>query len=83
MYRNRKYSTDEVYQFIIKYKTENDGNSPTRRDIVKALEMSSLSIAQWHVNKLAEMGLIDVDDAGKIYVHGGSWKLNAVVDEER
>jgi SOS-response transcriptional repressor LexA len=71
----RKYDPQQIYNFIVKFKEENDGNSPTHRDIMEAIGISSLSVAHYHIQKLVEQGLITTDEQGQISVIGGKWVL--------
>ena len=71
-YPNRK---NEVFEFIIKFKTENDGQSPTLRDIVQNTLASSTSVASYVLDELEEDGKIKRTanwDRG-IRVIGGKW----------
>lgn len=54
-------SVDEaVLKFIIKYKTENGGNSPTIREIIESTSVKSTSHATYILDKLEELGEIRV-----------------------
>jgi len=68
--------TDDVYNFLIAYKTEHDGNSPTLRDIIDNTNITSTSIAHYHLARLEQRGLITMAGAGKtrsIMVTGATW----------
>ena len=66
---NRK----EVYEFIVKYKTDNDGLSPSMREIM-AQGVSSTSVVDWHLKKLEQEGKISCNGVRGIKVTGGKWR---------
>jgi len=43
---------DRVYAFIVAYKQAHDGNSPTYRQILKACNISSTSVVEYHIRHL-------------------------------
>ncbi len=47
-----------LLDFIVKFKTENGGNSPTVREITDGLGISTTSITQYHLVRMAKNGLI-------------------------
>lgn len=59
-----------VFSFIIHYKNTRDGNAPTIREIVKACEVSSTSVAKYYLLKLEERELISL--------HGGARTIQVV-----
>ena len=69
-----------VYAYIIKHKTENDGNSPTLRDIGNNIGIKSTSHVSYYINKLVDIGLIrrKPTRAGSIEVVGGEWRMGSV-----
>jgi len=76
-----KYYRDAVYvnmsailNFIIRYKRENDGSSPTIRMIQQGCGISSTSMVHFYRRKLEELGLIAFDGRS-IIVTGGIWSL--------
>jgi len=66
-----------VYDFIIKYKVDHDGVSPSVSEIGQACGISSTSITRYTLDCLERLGLIKCDyGAGKsrmIKVVGGRW----------
>ena len=80
-----KYNRMAVFKFIVAYKVAHDGNSPTLRDIMRAFEISSSSVANFIVRDLTAMGLIRLPPirAGRtiargIEVIGGEWTCRQV-----
>lgn len=68
--------TTEVYEFIVSYKREHDGNSPTLRDIMRGVGATTPSVIGYHLKKLKRQGKIDLPDLGQprgIEVVGGKW----------
>lgn len=65
----------QVFDFIVKFKKEHDGNSPSIREIGDAIDVSSTNVVRYYLNGLAQMGKIKY--AGKkprmIEVVGGHW----------
>ena len=71
-----KYSREEVLNYIIAYKTANDGNSPTMREIMRACRVSSTSLVSYILRDLQDAKKIRVVDGSRgIMVTGGSWKV--------
>ncbi len=67
----------KVLDFIVRYKREHDGNSPTRREIGEACQISSTSVVNYYLDQLARAGLIETArKARAITVMGGSWRIN-------
>ena len=57
-------TTRRVYLYILSSRT------PVGvRDIWRGLDLSSPSLAQYHINKLLELKLIDIDQFGKVHVN--------------
>lgn len=64
----------DVYNFIVRYKSENNGNSPSYRDIGAAMDMSSTSYVKFLLKKLQEQELVSVGaGARNISVPGYKW----------
>lgn len=49
----------DMLDFIVSFKQENDGNSPSVRDIRNAFDISSISVVDYHLKKLQRAGLIE------------------------
>ncbi len=67
-----------IYQFIVDYKQQNDGNSPTIREILRQCRVSSTSMVKYYLDSLVDQGLIQMTSSNghrKIIVVGGSWEL--------
>ncbi len=62
-----------VYKYIIKYKSDNDGLSPSMREIM-AQGVSSTSVVDWHLKKLEQEGKIRCSGVRGIKVTGGEWR---------
>lgn len=66
---------NHVLEFIIHYKTQNDGAGPTIREICAACWISSTSVVNYAINRLLDAGLIYVTPNGHIGVTGGAWTM--------
>jgi len=75
MRRKRKYDSQQIYNFIVDFKRTHDGVFPTYREIMAALDISSLSIVNIYIDKLTEQGLLAHDGDGHLLVVGGQWTL--------
>jgi hypothetical protein len=64
----------KIFEFIIKHKQDNDGNSPTIRKICNACDISSTSVVDFHLRALIYEGKI-IKQNGIISVVGGQWRL--------
>lgn len=68
-----------VYRFVIAYKSDHDGNSPTARDIAAGIGLSYHSAVPTWLRKLERAGLLwlkrsgDSNRIAEIYVVGGKW----------
>ena len=70
---------EDVYQYIVNYKIQCDGVSPTIRQICKGTNVSSTYVVYTHIEKLKDDGRITyiLGDKGKVSgyaVTGGQWK---------
>jgi DNA-binding MarR family transcriptional regulator len=68
-------NTTQILAYIILYKTENDGMSPSYREICKKLGIG-LGTVTHHLNKLEREGAISFMGKGRvrnICVTGGRW----------
>lgn len=66
----------QVYAYIVSYKMDHDGNSPTIREISAACGFSSTSVADYNLHKLERAKLIRFRKAFRarqIDVVGGKW----------
>lgn len=68
---------EKLFDFIVAYKVEHDGNSPTYREMMAATGLTSTSMVAWHLEKLEAEGLIErpqqVGNSRVIEVVGGEW----------
>lgn len=70
----RKHDYQAVYQFIISYKTEFCGESPSLREIMRAMDISSTSTTRNILIRLAKEGKIVYDGPNcHIHVTGATW----------
>lgn len=76
-HRNYKYDGryNHILDFIIRYKTQNDGAGPTIREIGAACHVSSTSVVNYAIDRLLYSGLIYVTPNGHIGVRGGMWTM--------
>lgn len=66
--------TSEVFDFICQYKIDHGGNSPTLEEILEGCNLHVSSSANYHIEKLEEMGLIKlIKGVRGIVVVGGEW----------
>lgn len=68
-------TTQAIYNFIIAFKKDNDGNSPTLREIARAAGISSSEATLYHLRKLERRGLIKrlPEKSRGIKVIGAEW----------
>lgn len=67
---------DHVLAFIKQFKAENDGNSPTIREICDGCDISSTSVCNYILGILDRAGKISLTRDGaarRISVTGGRW----------
>lgn len=68
--------TAAIFRFVVEYKRAHGGDSPSRRQIQTALDISSLSGVAYHLELLADAGLVTLSGHGmsrSIDVTGGRW----------
>ena len=66
-----------VYEFLVAFKIEHDGNTPTRREIMEACGITSTSVVNYYLDRLERKGLIEQPRNGAsrmIVVTGGCWQ---------
>lgn len=67
-----------VFTYLIQYKTENDGLSPSYRDICKYCNVKSTSTVQYYLVKLKKQGKVEfTKGVSGIRVVGGRWEYIA------
>ncbi|MCE7858403.1 MAG: hypothetical protein DYG86_01300 [Chloroflexi bacterium CFX2] len=71
---------EKVYQYILQYKSEHDGNSPSIREIMSACRIPSSSVAKYYLDAMEARNLIrrggDKGKSRRIEVIGGAWTMN-------
>ena len=71
-----KYPREDVLAYITAYKTANDGNSPTIREIMSGCNVSSTSLVSYILRDLQDDGKIRVMQGSRgIMVVGGQWRM--------
>ena len=76
MGRKAQNKENNVFGYIIQYKTDNDGLSPSYREICKELNIRSVSTVYYYIRKLEKQGKIAMGKkASGIKVIGGRWIL--------
>ena len=79
IYHSNTYDIDGIYNFICQYKKDNDGTSPSIRQIKDACAISSTNIVAIFLRKLEAQGKIKVSGNGLsrgITVIGGRWTVD-------
>ena len=68
---------EKIFQFIMDFKSQHDGNSPTFREIMDGCDFSSTSVVSFHIEKLIALGRLSMrehDNGSRmICVNGGQW----------
>ena len=77
-----KNKAKEVLEFIIAYKSEHDGVSPSFREIGEACGMVSTSTVAYYLASLRADGILDFQDGvpRSIEVMSGRWLLQSEID---
>ena len=74
---SRKYDDNEIFQFIVQYKIDHDGVSPTMREIKESMGVSSTSVVNYILDRLEYSGRIKRPANGtstrSIQIIGGKW----------
>ena len=74
----RKYDYDKILEYIIGYKKEYDGLSPSLRDIMAYFDISSTCVASHVLKALESEGKIIFKDkyiSRGYMVVGGEWRM--------
>jgi SOS-response transcriptional repressor LexA len=66
---------ERVYQFIIRYKADSGGASPSVREMMRALNLSSGAVVH-HLTRLQEDGRI-IREGYHLSIPGERWSLEA------
>jgi SOS-response transcriptional repressor LexA len=64
---------NQVLKFIIRYKSENNGNSPSYEDIMAACGISTKSHVKAILDKLEVSGALERDGTRHIVVPNSEW----------
>jgi len=79
MRRPRGETAQAILSFIIAYKTRHDGLSPTYRDIMRGVGISSTSVVAGYVRRLQAAGRLRRGPGGRGFVvPGGRWEYMGV-----
>ena len=73
-------TTEAVYRFIIRYKRQHAGDSPTRREICAGVGIAGPSTVHYHLTVLKERGRIELpgSKARMIAIPGASWAFEEI-----
>jgi SOS-response transcriptional repressor LexA len=63
---------DRIHAYLIKYKTANNGLSPSYREIARVCAIPSHSVVSHHLTALQTQGIITLHERG-IIIAGGRW----------
>jgi SOS-response transcriptional repressor LexA len=81
---DERTKAQKAFDFIVAYKREHDGNSPTMREIMVGCQISSTSMVSFYLDQLEAMGFIRRPEremgnfsAANIEVVGGEWSFPA------
>jgi hypothetical protein len=72
-------TSNQIFAFLCDFKTHNDGNAPTMREMMGATDASSTSVVNYHLLKLEQRGLISRPinrQSRLIRVIGGRWSYH-------
>lgn len=66
--------TGEIYRFIVKYKTDHNGNSPSYRQIAEAMRLPTINCIKGYLRELSRAGLIRQESGSRgLIVVGSEW----------
>ena len=77
---NATYNPNEVYRYIVKYKRDHSGNSPTMREIQKAVGISSVSVVSYILDILESRGWLVREGHRGITLTGERWEIEPPID---
>lgn len=73
----------KILDYLIQYKTDHDGNSPTFRQIMSACGIKSTSVVSYYLQRMKVDGLIKLNPGHKgIEVIGGKWTYERPEEED-
>ena len=67
---------DRIFAFIVDYKRDHNGNSPTYQELADALELSKVTVYN-RVMRLVVRGRLDLDENRRIVVPDGEFVYRA------
>ncbi len=72
---NQVHDPADAFAFIVRFKRDHDGASPTSRDLMAALQIPSSSVAYNVLRQLERAGLIQMEPglSRSIRIPGGRW----------
>jgi SOS-response transcriptional repressor LexA len=72
-----KHDLRQVFAWIVAYKSEHDGNSPTLREMMIGCGIPTTSVMSYSVKKMEKLGWIRIERgiSRNIYVIGGEWRI--------
>ncbi|PKN85928.1 MAG: hypothetical protein CVU46_09595 [Chloroflexi bacterium HGW-Chloroflexi-8] len=74
----KKHSRQQVFDFIVSFKRENDGLSPTVREIMESCNIPSSSNTTYILDELSRNGLIALNEGKRgIMFIGSQWVFPA------
>jgi len=68
-----------IYDYLIRFKRENDGLSPSIREIMDACDISSTSVVIYYLRDMQKAGQITMRGKRGIAIIGGVWMLKSEV----
>lgn len=81
MHGNRLHDLNRIFSFIVQYKADHDGNSPSILDIGRECRISSKSVVAYNLLVLEKAGkicLVRGKKSRSIEVIGGRWTFVGV-----
>jgi hypothetical protein len=76
------YDIQKIFRWIVAYKTQHDGNSPSIVELMHACGISSRSVALYQLHRLQDAGYIRLTayrQTRSICIVGGEWRLQGVM----
>jgi len=74
--RHASPKQQQIFDFIVKFKIDHDGNSPSVREIAAGCGVTTPSVIKYHLSALENQGAISrpvFGNARMIVVTGGQW----------
>jgi SOS-response transcriptional repressor LexA len=70
----------DVFDYLVNYKKDNGGNTPSIREIVKNTKAQSTSVIAYSLEKLEDYGSIKQNESGKkgVSVIGEQWVIDLI-----